>query len=151
MYWGVFQNEAVITVGGVQSKIVRRYDNSILFYPPNEGLIGVDDDIRVSALKSFCFDKADMHIVEVGEPNVFLSHSLMLYTQVQAGNTVQSVGCLQYYHGKVLLVPMLSAILPVGFILLLVAIGCYLSQKKKTSEARPRASGYLIPLRTLSN
>ena len=54
MSWGAFQHEALVLVGGVASIITKRYDNSLLFTPP-------DDVIEEKG----CHDYIDAYVVEV--------------------------------------------------------------------------------------
>ena len=55
MSWGAFQHEALVLVGGVASIIAERYDNSLLFTPP-------DDDVIE---EKGCHDDVDAYVVEV--------------------------------------------------------------------------------------
>ena len=65
--WGVFQHEVKVTVSGVLSEIRKRYDNLIMFVPPNE------EEARLSQ-KAFCHSGPSYYKVEVSYHQVPLEN-----------------------------------------------------------------------------
>jgi hypothetical protein len=54
--WGAFQNQAVVLVGGVPANIAQRFDNSLLFTPPD------NNDVN---MEKGCHESTDSFSVEV--------------------------------------------------------------------------------------
>ncbi|ELU12579.1 hypothetical protein CAPTEDRAFT_201627 [Capitella teleta] len=106
MMWGQFQHEAVVRVGGIASEITKRYDNKVLFFPPDEVWLDGKFECQTSSV----------------------SYSV----EVQAGNINQVVGCLKYTStsGASLTMILSIAVCVIIVVTVVSIISCYVIRKR---------------------